>query len=680
MTVNVSSLDKALSINPTNQTLVFTDSINSTDGGDIYNFTLGARSSLQLDLKGLSADADIDLILDTNNNQIVDDGEVIAYSNIGGNNPESITKILDAGNYYIRIYPYGNAATDYKLTVGVTALDYGGNSFTTAKEIDLGTESTNISDWLGISDSNDYYKFSLNSSSNINLSLKNLSGDADIRLFNAQGNLIASSANLGKVVETINTNLNKGTYYLQVYTYGGSETFYDLSVSSQTLVGSTEIVTPLTSSSTRIEAGNLRANTFTYKAGYSLTVFSGNGNVDYNTGKRDVLDLSGIASTSVTLSLATLTSGGVVYNTGDGVDRLFDVITLANKTQIYFENIDVIKFSDKVINLSVIPNDPFYNQQWNLNMTGVHNAWRMTTGSTKVLIGIGDTGIARNSNGGINPDLRYTYTLDQNTIDESSEESHGTLTQGIIAGRANNKLGITPINWNSPVRMVDVIGGNPGDQTLGGAAQIIINEAKKNGQLAVINLSVSGGNVTEIEKIISSNQDKALFVIAAGNGDQNELTDLAYLSKKYGNVISVGAVWGTKDYYGNSKTPGTRISYSDPVWWGSNYGDGLTLVAPSEFVSLNATRDANGNIIFSNDGYFNGTSASTAMVSGIASLVWSANPNLNAKQVKQILVQTAYDVGTPVEYGAGVINADAAIRRALAIARIAVNSTKVIST
>jgi serine protease len=56
----------------------------------------------------------------------------------------------------------------------------------------------------------------------------------------------------------------------------------------------------------------------------------------------------------------------------------------------------------------------------------------------------------------------------------------------------------------------------------------------------------------------------------------------------------------------------------------------------------------------------------------VASLVLSANPYLSAAQVRQILAQTSIDVGQ-LGYdkltGSGVVNADAAVRRAMAISR-----------
>ena len=85
-------------------------------------------------------------------------------------------------------------------------------------------------------------------------------------------------------------------------------------------------------------------------------------------------------------------------------------------------------------------------------------------------------------------------------------------------------------------------------------------------------------------------------------------------------------------------------------------------------MATSATKNSSGQFDFGYNNKFNGTSASTANVSGVASLVWSVNSNLTAGQVKEIISDTAYDLGKN-GYGHGFINADAAARRALAIAR-----------
>lgn len=71
--------------------------------------------------------------------------------------------------------------------------------------------------------------------------------------------------------------------------------------------------------------------------------------------------------------------------------------------------------------------------------------------------------------------------------------------------------------------------------------------------------------------------------------------------------------------------------------------------------------------------HFGGTSSSTPLVAGICALMLSANPDLTAKEVKEILQQTADKIGKPGEYmnghspkyGYGRVNADRAVAEAL---------------
>lgn len=217
---------------------------------------------------------------------------------------------------------------------------------------------------------------------------------------------------------------------------------------------------------------------------------------------------------------------------------------------------------------------------------------------------------------------------------------------------------------------IDVVGEDASDYNLATATQAMIDKANAEGKRLVVNISLAGGYSTEFEQLVAANQDKALFVIASGNHNKNSISSPADLAKKYSNVVAVGSSWGAKDWYGKSKTPGERISYDN--WWGSNYGDGLTVTAPSEFLATSATKNSSGQFDFGYNNKFNGTSASTANVSGVASLVWSVNSNLSAGQIKAIISETAYDVGQEgydKAHGHGFVNADAAVRRALAIAR-----------
>jgi serine protease len=539
-----------------------------------------------------------------------------------------------------------------------------GSVFSTAYNITTLIGSQTFTDFVGYSDPIDIYRFNLSSYSSFNLSLNGLTGDADVHLYDANGSLVSKSENSGTNMEWLDGALQAGTYYVRVSQYSGSIS-YRLGLSA----------TPI-ANNTRTVLGTLDANQFTHQAGFSRTVISGNGNVDFGNGWRDLLNLSNINSTTVAFSNASQ-GGGILYNPGNGT-RLFDAITLNNGNQILFEGIDRILFADTSLNLSVVPNDPLFGQQWNLHMMGVQNAWRFTTGTNNVLIGIEDTGLAVNNNGFFHEDLRTTTIFTRNYRDDDFSTSHGSAVQGIIAANSNNGLGMTGINWNSPVFNIDVLGGNTGDLSLTEATRSLVNQANQNGQRLVINMSLGYLNSfgqTNIEPAfnqIVANNPNVLFLVAAGNDGNQGKSGLGYpatLAGLYSNVIAVGASWGTVDSYGNNATPGERISYSQ-------YGTGLTLMGPSELLTTRAYRLSNGTVGFNyySNSYtgFNGTSAATPNVTGVASLIWSANPTLSASQIKQILTQTSYDLGASgydTVYGSGFVNADAAVRRALAISR-----------
>jgi serine protease len=649
---------------------VVRDSVSTGNPSDFYSVRLDATSSLNLSLSGLSADANLYLIRDFNNNGLIDSGEILDRSELSGTRNETINRSnLTAGNYFIGVgYNSGASFTNYTLTL---TADSAGQTYSTARNIGVLNGSRSFSDYVGDGDPIDYYRFRLNEANTVRLDLTGLSADADLYLVqdrNGNGiydaaDDIDSSTRSGTASDSIQYNLAAGTYFVRVEQYEGN-TNYTLNLSASAVNGF------------QIQQGTLGADRFTVNPATGRTIISGNGNVDFGTGARDVLDLSNILSTSVSINYAQLTSGGVAYDAGNGT-RMMDAITFGNGNQVLFEGIEEIRFSDRTFNLTVTPNDPFFNQQSSLHMMGIHTAWDFTTGSNNVLIGIEDTGLGATFPGGlIHPDLRSPFTSNNNNyVDEFSNASfsQGTAVQGIISAISNNGVGISGINWNSPVQTIDVLGNDFGDLSLTDATREMINVATSQGRRLVINLSldVVGSSVSpQLEQLIAQNANNALFVIAAGSDNSSQLSTLASLAQRYDNVMAVGAVWDRTDKNGNPTVPGTRIAYSSAN--GSNYGTGLTLMAPGEVITTRATPSSSGGANFDYDPSFGVTYAAAANVTGVASLVWSANSNLSAAQIKQILAQTAYDLGAPGydrTTGSGLVNADAAVRRAIALAQ-----------
>jgi hypothetical protein len=113
-------------------------------------------------------------------------------------------------------------------------IDSAGN--TAASAFNIGTLNGNgvFRDYVDGADRVDRYQFTLASSSSLSVLLGGLTADADLTLYDSQGNFILSSLNAGTATDAINTTLLAGTYYLVVELAGTQPTNYSLSLSSAT--------------------------------------------------------------------------------------------------------------------------------------------------------------------------------------------------------------------------------------------------------------------------------------------------------------------------------------------------------------------------------------------------------------------------------------------------------------
>ena len=97
-------LDTATALNITASPTALSNAINSANPDKIYRFSLTSRSSLNASVSGLSADANVQLIQDRNRNGVVDAGDVLASSTQSGTTAESISRALEPGTYFVRVY------------------------------------------------------------------------------------------------------------------------------------------------------------------------------------------------------------------------------------------------------------------------------------------------------------------------------------------------------------------------------------------------------------------------------------------------------------------------------------------------------------------------------------------------------------------------------------------------
>ncbi|MEB3179321.1 MAG: pre-peptidase C-terminal domain-containing protein, partial [Nostocaceae cyanobacterium] len=165
---------------------------------------------------------------------------------------ESISQTLGAGTYFIRVYPDSSADnTNYTLGVSATPAlpttpTEPGNTFATA--LNLSTVSSNPSspttfrDFVGIVDSNDYYRLTLGRTSSVNVSVTGVTNDVRLEvIYDTNGNGIYESSerlylsdNFGNNAnESISQTLGAGTYFIRVYPDSSSDnTNYTLGVSA----------------------------------------------------------------------------------------------------------------------------------------------------------------------------------------------------------------------------------------------------------------------------------------------------------------------------------------------------------------------------------------------------------------------------------------------------------------
>jgi hypothetical protein len=443
--------------------------------------------------------------------------------------------------------------------------------------------------------------------------------------------------------------------------------------------------------------GSFTADTFNHSA------TPNQGRIFVGRGGTDTLNLTGVSRNSVAnlngISLANYNPLNSTTNQAIFRGTAFDFLTLTDGREIYFQGIEWLQFTDGSLTLQVLPTDPNFGKQWNLQVTDVGSAWRFTQGSDKVLLVSWDGGIGGPvgsitdiATARLRTDSRSAS--DEPEFDESGNRDggHGHLAINGMVATANNGTGISGINWNSQVLVHDVY-GQPGNASTKITLQQSITEAislaRQNGWKVIFQggiqgdfwLSSSGGTQAQLEQLFQQNADIALFAIAAGNGglDIDDTTNpdsdyfgggVARLQTTHGNLMSVGALRpgsATNHWYQsnsgitqvNNLTNVTSVDLADY----SNRGTSLTLVAPTDTPAM--TR-------FNTLDYFGGTSAANPNMAAIASLVWSINPTLTATQLRQLLIDTAMDLGTSGKdntFGYGLVNTDAAIRRAIALNR-----------
>ncbi|HNU06862.1 MAG TPA: S8 family serine peptidase [Pyrinomonadaceae bacterium] len=297
------------------------------------------------------------------------------------------------------------------------------------------------------------------------------------------------------------------------------------------------------------------------------------------------------------------------------------------------------------------PNDPYFNEQWALHNSGQEGgkanadlsairAWSRTTGSSKVVIAVLDTGVDYTHkdlapNMWFRPDNVPQYKDDDlgivndghgfnavdNMNDPMDENGHGTHCAGIIGAKGDNDEGIAGINWKVEIMPLKFLGRGGFGTTKDAIEAINYAVDRKRNGVNIRIISASWGS-TQYSKALedairAAGEAGILFVAAAGNNSTDNDRSPHYPSNyDLPNVISVAA-----------------LDRTDSLANFSNYGAKTVHVA------------APGREILStwlNDDYrdASGTSMATPYVSGTAALILAADPNLTVTKLKERLLNS----------------------------------------
>jgi hypothetical protein len=204
--------------------------LTDKDQRDYFRFEVSEDKTVQLELTGLTGDADMRLY-EGNEAGILD------KSTNRRNKNESITYEAEAGEeYFVEIFSgKGKGKADYNLKIDtVDPIDNNPQVFEGGDLNQLPKSRYRNEDEAGevqiVKNDEDHYNFSVSEDSVVEINLTNLSDNLNLRLEKANGSLIEFEPESGKTSEKIVQSLEPGNYVAKVLTQGNADSSYQLTM------------------------------------------------------------------------------------------------------------------------------------------------------------------------------------------------------------------------------------------------------------------------------------------------------------------------------------------------------------------------------------------------------------------------------------------------------------------
>ncbi|MGI0493432.1 FG-GAP-like repeat-containing protein [Alkalinema pantanalense CENA528] len=127
------------------------------DLNDVYQFTVAQSGIFTAHLTGLSGDADVKLIQNSNGNDQIDSGEILAWQWERGTNGESLRRFLNPGTYYLQVNSYNNQSASYAVSTNFRAAAVDDQKFSLSVTYGDGTSGLNAAARQAIAEAASYW-------------------------------------------------------------------------------------------------------------------------------------------------------------------------------------------------------------------------------------------------------------------------------------------------------------------------------------------------------------------------------------------------------------------------------------------------------------------------------------------------------------------------------------------
>ena len=429
---------------------------------------------------------------------------------------------------------------------------------------------------------------------------------------------------------------------------------------------------------------------------------------------------------------------GVEETVRDSINKVFNLTELSRNEvfEIYSTTkyIDILELSNELFetglfvfaypelicrvtlcdDLSVYPNDPYFQYQVTLHNTGQQfnghtgtpdadidapEAWALTMGSPDIVIAVIDEGVTSD-----HPDLPNSRQVrlngsnfgsgNPNDPSPTGNNNHGNACAGVIAATANNGegiAGVAPLCKIMPVRFDETTSPDSMALAIIFAVNNGANIISCSWGYSCTNPNLHPNIISSISYAISHN---TIVLFSVGNNASHAYNINGFVSfpanHKINGMLAVGASdrydcqadYSPTDSCVDIVAPSHR-AYPDDSYSGisgesfemwsidipGNYGYNPWPTDQGNYISNGSILPNSGSNYLSYTGYFGGTSHSCPVVAGVAALVLSVNPVLTPDVVCTVLKNSADKVdgysyneyGKSNQMGYGRVNANNAV-------------------